>query len=108
MLTASRTLPLLVMIVVLAGCSREPSEREVKNAQAFEALLTAISLRNSQEFAKDAQLIEQRHSTGELSDANYRALAAIITQARQKDWEGAEKRAYEFRAPYADQGAFFK
>ncbi len=97
-----------VLLVLLTGCGGEPSEREVKNAQAFEALLTAVSLQNRAEVDKDAKLIDERHSAGELSEARYQALLAIITSARQKDWASAEKLAYEFRAPFKDGGAFFK
>ena len=95
-------------LLALGGCSGEPSGREVKNAQAFEALLTAVSLRNPAEVDRDAALIERRHDAGELSDARHRALLAIIAAARRNDWAGAETLAYEFRAPFKDGGAFFK
>ena len=106
MRTPSRHL-IVLGLVGLIGCG-EPSEREVKNAQAFEALLTAVSLRNGPEVERDARLIDQRHAAGDLSDARYESLAAIIARARQGDWAGAEKLAYEFRAPFGDRGAFFK
>ena len=47
------------------GCGGEPSRREVDNARAFEALLTAVSLRNEKELAHDAKLINERHEAGE-------------------------------------------
>ena len=56
------------LLLTLAGCGGEPSEREVKNARAFEALLTAVSLKNAKELEKDARLIDDRHAAGELSD----------------------------------------
>ena len=96
------------LVLILGGCGGEPSEREVKNAQAFEALLTAVSLQDRAEVEKDAKIIEQRHTTGELSDARYQTLQAIILQARQKNWSSAEKLAYDFRAPFKDGGAYFK
>lgn len=96
------------LVLILGGCGGEPSEREVKNAQAFEALLTAVSLQNLAEVEKDAGIIEQRHTTGALSDTRYQALLAIITAARRRDWASAETLAYEFRAPFQDGGAFFK
>ena len=91
----------------LAGCGGEPSQREVKNARAFEALLTAVSLKNETEVERDAKLIDERHASGEISDANYREIAEIIEKARAKDWAGAEKRAYEFRSQFGDRGSFF-
>jgi hypothetical protein len=90
------------------GCGGEPTRREVQNARAFESLLTAVSLKHEQEVERDAQVIEERHAAGELSDESYRELREIIQRARAKDWASAEKRAYEFRAQFGDQGSFFK
>jgi hypothetical protein len=96
------------LILSLLGCHGEPSERELKNARAFEALLTAVSLRNEKELEKDAKSIDERHSTGQLSDGKYQEIQEIVEKARAKDWDGAEKRAYEFRRQFGDQGCYFK
>ncbi len=98
----------LMVALISPGCGGEPSEREVNNARAFEALLTAVSLRNAKEVEADAHLIDQRHGSGELSDGNYKELRAIVEQARARDWQGAEKRAYAFRAQFGDRGSYFK
>ena len=82
--------------LIVAGCGG-PSPRELKNRQEFEALLTAVSLKNKVELEKDARRIEERHASGELSDAGHDDLLAIIGKARGGDWAGAETRAYEFR-----------
>jgi hypothetical protein len=95
------------LVLTLIGCAWEPSEREVKNARAFEALLTAVSLQNEKELAQDAKLIDERHVAGELSDGKYKEILGIVEKARAKDWSGAEKRAYEFRAQFGDTGAYF-
>ncbi len=79
----------------------------MKNAQAFEALLTAVSLKNAKEVEGDAKLIEERHAAGEISEGHYQELAEIIAKARAKDWSGAEKQAYEFRSQFGDRGSFF-
>jgi hypothetical protein len=91
------------LLLPLAGCG-EPSIRELKNRRELEALLTAVSLRNEKELAKDAKRIEARHASGELSEARYTDLQAIVKQAQAGDWLGAEKRAYEFR----EQRPFFR
>jgi hypothetical protein len=96
------------LMLALGGCGGEPSQREVENARAFEALLTAVSLKNKGELENDARLIDKRHSAGELSDGKYREIQEIVAMARAKDWAGAEKRAYEFRAQFGDRGSFFK
>jgi len=98
----------IALATTLSGCGGEPTQREVKNARAFESLLTAISLKHEKEVVNDAQVIDERHTAGEISDEKYRELAEIIEKARAKDWAGAEKRAYEFRSQFGDQGSFFK
>src|SRR5947209_2620387 len=99
---------LLGLATALSGCGGEPSRREGENARTFEALLTAVSLKNAKELEGDARQIEARHASGELSDARYRDLREIIEKARAKDWDGAERRAYEFRAQFGDRGSYFK
>jgi hypothetical protein len=99
---------LIGLITTFPGCSGEPSQRELKNAQAFEALLTAVSLKHEKEVENDAKLIGERHAARELSDEKYRELGVIIEKARTKDWAGAQKRAYEFRKQFGDEGSFFK
>jgi hypothetical protein len=102
-----RATVLVGLVLTLLGCGGEPSERELKNAKAFEALLTAVSLKNEKELEKDAKLIDERHTAGELSDGKYKEIQEIVEKARAKDWEGAEKRAYAFRAQFGDQGSYF-
>ena len=87
---------------------RRAFSARVKNAQAFEALLTAVSLKHEKEVDNDAKLIDERHAAGELSDEKYRELGEIIEKARAKDWAAAEKRAYEFRKQFGNEGSFFK
>jgi hypothetical protein len=98
----------LLAALALVGCGWEPSEREVRNARAFEALLTAVSLRNEKELEADARAIDERHASGELSGSKYREILEIVEKARAKDWGAAEKRAYEFRAQFGDRGSYFK
>ena len=68
-------------MLALAGCG-EPSIRELKNRRELEALLTAISLKNAKELDKDSKRIDDRHSSGELSDASYKLLEEIVKQQR--------------------------
>jgi hypothetical protein len=89
--------------LAVAGCG-EPSIREFKNRRELEALLTAITLKNKNELDKDIVRIEQRHSSGELSDTSFADLQEIIKKARVGDWGGAEKKAYEMR----ESKPFFK
>ena len=99
---------LLVLTAWMIGCQWEPSQRQLRNARAFEALLTAVSLKNVKEVEADAQAIKALHDSGEMSDDPYAILEQVIKNARAKDWATAEKLAYEFRARFGDDGAYFK
>jgi hypothetical protein len=98
---------LILGLILASGCGG-PGEREIKNARAFEALLTAVSLKNAKEMEADAAQIETRHESGELSEANYQSLKEIVSKARSGDWAGAESKAYEFRKAFGDEGAYFR
>ena len=98
----------LLLCLAVAGCGGEPPAREVENARVFEALLTAVSLKNAREVENDAQKIEERHRSGELSDGAYRELSEVLARARAGDWQTAEAKAYAFRKPFGDRGAYFK
>ena len=63
----------------------------------LEALLTAISLKNKKELDKDIKRIDDRHTSGELSDDGYKDIQEIVKKAQAGNWSGAEKLAYELR-----------
>ena len=94
---------LLGLGLTAAGCG-EPSEREYKNRRELEALLTAVTLRNPKYVEKNARRIDDRHASGELSDASHKVLMDIVAKARAGDWSHAEQQAYEFR----EQNPFFR
>jgi len=94
---------LVGLLLLFAGCG-EPSVRELKNRRELEALLTAISLKNTKELDKDVKRIDDRHAAGELSDDSYNDLREIFKKAQAGDWGGAEKQAYELR----ESKPFFK
>lgn len=98
-----RFLLLGVVSALFLGCGG-PSEVERDNRKSFEALLTAISLKNPKELEKDAQHLDGRHTSGLLSEARHKELSAIIEKARSGDWGAAEEMAYQFR----EKRPFFK
>ena len=100
---AARTPLFLGLALLFTGCG-EPSVRELENRRELEALLTAVSLKNKKELDRDAKRIDDRHASGELSDASYKDLDEIVKKAQAGDWAGAEKQAYELR----ESKPFFK
>ncbi|MDE2506983.1 MAG: hypothetical protein KGM43_07220 [Planctomycetota bacterium] len=89
------------LLWILAGCG-EPSIRELKNRGDFEALLTAVTMKNGVELEKDAQRIDARRAAGQISQNGYNDLQEIIRSARSGNWASAEKQAYELREKSLD------
>lgn len=83
-----RLLP-LAWLALAIGCS--PPAVAPANQELTVTLRTAISARNTEWLAKNAELIEQRHASGEMSDDEYHAFRAIVTKAEEGNWEGAER-----------------
>ncbi len=79
------------ILLMLVGCG-EPTVRELENRRELEALLTAISLKNKKELDKDIRRIEDRHTSGGLSDEGYKDLQEIIKKAMADDWAGPRNR----------------
>jgi hypothetical protein len=61
-------------------------------------------MKNKKQLEPDARRIDDRHSSGELSDSMRKALKEIVENGRGGDWAGTEKRPDEFR----EQNPFFK
>src|SRR5258708_38572249 len=87
-----------VLTFLLAGCSA-PTEVDRDNRRLVDAILTAITMKNANWLEDDAQLAEKRHLDGQLADADYDRLLAIIEKGRSGDWKSPEQQGYEFRKP---------
>jgi hypothetical protein len=105
-LPVCRTGPLLLAVALgAAGCGA-PSEVDRDNRRLVDAILTAITMKNTNWLEDDAARAETRNSEGQLSDEDYEQLLSIIEVARTGDWPSAEKLGYEFRAarPFVQDG----
>ncbi|MBX9792403.1 MAG: hypothetical protein K2Y37_26175 [Pirellulales bacterium] len=87
---------MICLLVALPGCGK-PSETARDNRRLYDAILTAVTLKNPTELAKDEKLLEARHADGSLSDSAYQAVTAAIAKARGGLWTEAEKDLYKFR-----------
>jgi hypothetical protein len=95
----------LLLGLLATGCSA-PSEVDRDNRRLLDAILTAITMKNSIWLEDDARLAETRHSAGQLADADYAPLVSIIEKARLGDWQAAENLGYQFRKerPFVREG----
>lgn len=81
---------------LLTGCSR-PSETTRDNRRLFDAILTAVIMKNPKELSKDKELLEQRRKDGKLSQSTCDSIQELISTAEEGEWDAAEKGLYEFR-----------
>lgn len=96
---------LLAVAIFTAGCSK-PTEVDRDNRRLLDAILTAITMKNTEWLEEDAKLLEKRHDAGQLTDSEHGKLLAIIDKARSGDWKSAEQAGYEFRGahPFVKEG----
>ncbi|HLJ10835.1 MAG TPA: hypothetical protein VKU82_06585 [Planctomycetaceae bacterium] len=95
----------LGLALAVWGCS-EPTQIERDNRRLLDALLTAITMKNSHWLEDHAALAEKRREAGHLTEWEYVQLSSIIEKGRSGDWQAAEKKAYEFRKehPFVKEG----
>lgn len=92
----ARLLALLPLLMAIGGCGR-PSESDRDNRRLFDAILTAVTLKNAVELGKDEKLLDARHSNAELGDSAYEAIKAAIAKAKSGAWQEAEEELYGYR-----------
>ena len=91
---------------VLAWGGRAPTMEERDNRKAVDAILTAITMKNSRLLEDGAKRAQGRRSAGQITEEQYQGLDAVVKKARARDWAGAEKDGYEFRKkhPFVKEG----
>jgi hypothetical protein len=96
---------LLGLVLLAPGCGG-PTQEARENRRELDAILTAITIRNSRLLEDDAGRIKARRDAGQLTDEEYRGMEAVINKARAGDWAGAERDGYEFRNkhPFVREG----
>ena len=89
-------LMLIAVGLVASGCGK-PSETTRDNRRLMDAILTAVTIRDSKELSNDQKLLNVRRDAGKLSKKAYSILRDAISQAEAGEWATAEKQLYEFR-----------
>lgn len=87
---------LALLVSFLGGCSK-PSDEARQNRRIVDSLLTAATTGNQKEFEKCKGMLDERHATGLLAEANYKRLCEIFDQAGPGKSDGAIEALYEFR-----------
>ena len=80
------------LVLTAVGCGVQ--QIAPANRRAMGALQTAVSSKKVDWLDATVELIEEQHSNGEMSDAEYAAFEPIIEKARAGDWPGAQKDAF--------------
>ncbi len=81
---------------VFAGCSN-PSDESRQNRRVVDAVLTAVTLKNTKELDRDTVLLDKRLADGLLAERHHKAVKAIIEKAKAGNWREAEDELYSFR-----------
>lgn len=82
---------LLLAAAGLSGCGRP--QVAPKNLHLTASLRTALSAQNSEWLDQNAEVIDERHQSGEMSDEEYEAFQTILEEARAGNWREAEEEA---------------
>lgn len=91
-----RLVGLICLLVFLQGC-RKPTESARDNRRLMDAILTAVSTKNTKELRLDEQLLESRHEQKELNDDDFMTLKTAISKASSGAWQEAEADLYRLR-----------
>jgi hypothetical protein len=105
MKTVTRWSILLALTLLASGC-RGPTQEDRDNRRALDAILTAITMKNSRLLEESANRARGRRDAGQLTDEEYQGMEAIVAKARAGDWASAENDGYEFRKkhPFVKEG----
>lgn len=86
-----------VALGLFAGGCGKPTETVRDNRRLLDAVLTAVTIRNLDELAKDKKLLDARKEAGHLSAESHSTIQRAIDLAQAKDWTTAERELYDFR-----------
>jgi hypothetical protein len=97
---------ILLVGLFIASRWRGPTEEDRNNRRALDAILTAITMKNSRLLEESGERAKARHDERQITDEQYQSIEAFIAKARSGNWSGAEKDGYEFRrkCPFVKEG----
>src|SRR4029453_4331079 len=103
--TASALLPIAcALALALTGC--DATQVRPANRRLLEALQTAVSAKNAAWLDAVEKQVADHRTKGELSEAEFSALDAIIRQAKAGNWDAAQTAVFalsDSQRPTADE-----
>lgn len=86
-----RYVALLLTLTLLVGCGQ--ATIQPNNLRLTASLRTALSTKNPEWLKQNEEAIEARRALGEMNDNEYEAFQSILAQAKNGQWEAAERAA---------------
>ncbi len=94
------TLALSVGAGIWFWSGRAPTMEARDNRRAVDALLTAITMKNSRLLEAGIRRAQERRQAAQLTEDQFAGMVSFASKARAGDWFGAEKDGYAFRQKY--------
>jgi hypothetical protein len=100
-----RTVPITIVLLVLAGCGKPPQMGSDEETFAtVDALFTAVTARDVQKLAECERRLHELRDAGKLPKDAAEHLDGIMRKARGGGWESAAERLYAFMREQRREG----
>jgi hypothetical protein len=83
----------LLLGLLFCGCGK--TQFSPGNRHLLTALETAVSAKNSQWLDAVVKQVDEQHSQGTLSEAEFSAIQGVINDSKRGDWETALKAVFK-------------
>ena len=90
-------IPVLAVGLMLTGCTRYPTVSSPESLHLVAALRTACSSQRADRLTKVERAVDNAAQRGRLTEPEQTSFRQIIGQARQGDWQGAERACLAFQ-----------
>jgi len=90
--TGKSRLALALFVLTVSGCGS--TQFSSSNRHILAALQTAISAKNDQWLDGVAKQVAEQRTKGAMSDAEFKALDAILQAAKAGQWDAAQQRVF--------------
>ena len=95
--------PCLMTCLMMIGCGR--TQVSAPNRRLLASLQTAVSAKKPEWLDATSRQLADKRSAGEVSEAEFKVMNAIVVKAQSGDWKGAQQDVFalsEGQQPTAD------